>query len=98
VSYRRAKPILIVDRIEALGPSLRDLRRSQHVGIYDVADAMDSSHGTQVTSWETGRVKPGSAKVVELLTVYDYVMVFMNKTDAANLVAERSRVRADDGT
>lgn len=89
--YRKSRPILVVDKIEALGPRFRDLRKSQHVGIYDVADAMDTSHGTQVTSWETGRVKPGSAKVIELLDVYDYVMVFMHKTDAANLVEERSR-------
>lgn len=92
-AYRRSRPILVVDRIESLGPVLKDLRRSQHVGIYDVADAMDTSHGTQVTSWETGRVKPGSAKVVELLEVYDYVMVFMHKTDAANLLEERTRQR-----
>lgn len=91
MSYRKSRPMLVVDRIESLGPSLKDLRRSQHVGIYDVADAMDTSHGTQVTSWETGRVKPGSGKVIELLGVYDYVMVFMHKTDAANLIQERAR-------
>jgi hypothetical protein len=95
VSYRRSKPLLPIFRLEDLGPSLRDLRKSQEVGIYDAAAAMGSTHGTQVTAWETGRIKPGTTKLVELLGVYGYVVVLMDRNEAVELLAERVRRRSE---
>lgn len=86
----------MVNRVEALGPSLKDLRKSQEVTIFDASEAMESStHATQISAWESGRIKPGAVKIVETLGVYDYVMVFMHKDEAARLVADRMRPRDD---
>ena len=95
MSYRRSRPLLGVDRPEAVGPALRDLRKSQDVSIYDVAEAMPTGHGTTVTSWETSRVIPNTRKLLEVLTVYDYVLAFVHKDELAKIIAERSRSRKD---
>jgi transcriptional regulator with XRE-family HTH domain len=93
VSYRRSRPVLIIDRTEALGPSLKDLRKSQGVSIYDMADAMESTHGTSITAWENNRVKPGTQKLIEALGTHDYVIVLMHKDEAARMLEERIRQR-----
>lgn len=80
------RPVLTVYRPEHIGRALRELRNSQNVTIFDVANAMTgSTHATQITSWETGRVIPGSARLIDTLGVHDYVMVFMHKTKAGQL-------------
>lgn len=93
MSYRRSRPILVIDRTEALGPAMKDLRKSQGVSIYDMADAMESTHGTSITAWETNRVKPGTPKLIEALGTHDYVMVLMHKDEAARLLEDRIRRR-----
>lgn len=91
MSHRRSRPVLVVNRVEALGPALKDLRKSQGVSIYDMAAAMESTHGTSITAWETNRVKPGTPKLIEALGTHDYVMVLMHRDEAARVLEERTR-------
>lgn len=81
-----SRPTLAVDRIESLGPAMRDLRLSQGVSIFDSADAMESTHGTSITAWEKGRVNPGTKKLIEYLATHDYVLVFMHKREAERMI------------
>jgi hypothetical protein len=76
-----------INCVDELGQVLRTIRTEQSINIYDAADGMEgSTHGTQVTSWETGRVKPSLAKIIELLEAYDYRVVFVHKRDVDKVV------------
>lgn len=86
-----ARPILGITRIEDLGPSLRDLRRSQDVTLADVAEAIGLNHITHLAAWERGVTSPRSVSLIGLLGAYDYVQVFMHRDDFGALMRERSR-------
>jgi transcriptional regulator with XRE-family HTH domain len=75
-----------VDRIEALGPALKDLRMSQEVTQADVAAAMETTHPTTVGAWENSRCVLTVRKLIELLGTYDYQLVFMHKRALDDLV------------
>lgn len=77
--WRGSRPTLGVDRVESIGPALRDLRLSQEVTQADVADTMDTTHPTTVGAWENGRVIPGVRKLIEVLAAFDYQLVFMHR-------------------
>lgn len=83
--------MLGVDRVTAVGPALLDLRLSQEVTQADAAEAMESTHATTVGSWENNRHIISLKKLVELLAVYDYHIVFMHKKTFADLVSPRER-------
>lgn len=88
-----SRPTLMVSRVEDLGPALRDLRLSQGVSVFDAADAMESTHGTSITAYETGRIRPGSRILIEYLATHDYVVVLMHKREAAKLIQDGIRPR-----
>lgn len=88
---RSTRPVLGVDRLTAVGPSLFDLRLSQEVTQADAASAMESTHATTVGAWENNRHVISLRKLVELLAVYDYQLVFMHKKSFEELVRPRDR-------
>lgn len=90
---RGTRPTLGADRVEAVGPALRDLRMSQEVTQADAADAMESTHATTVGSWENNRHIISLKKLIELLGTYDYQIVFMHKKTFEEMI--RPRERAD---
>ena len=81
------KPVLRVGRVEALGPALKDLRRSQDVKAMDVCEAADL-HLTQLCSWEGNRVVPGLRRLIDVLAAYDYEIVFVPKGQKWTLIRE----------
>lgn len=86
------RPILGIARIEDLGPSLRDLRKSQDVTLLDACEAMGKNHITHLSAWERGATHPQAASLIELLDVYDYMQVFMHKDEFVALLKRRGLV------
>lgn len=90
-------PILGADRIEALGPALLDLRRSQKRSRDSVALGLSTS-ATHLSQWELGRKFPTCRSLFPLLEAYGYQVVLMHRDDFHTLLngSTRSRGYLDD--
>lgn len=83
------RPVLAIARPEDIGPALRDLRNSQDVRLIDVADALGIQHITHLSAWENDRTRPRVGSLVELLSVYDYQMMFMHRDAVVQTLKRR---------
>jgi predicted transcriptional regulator len=70
------RPLLYVARIEDIGPALKDLRLSQGLTQFDVADAM-GMHPSHIGSYERNTVCPSGRKMLDFMKVHHYVLGFL---------------------
>lgn len=88
-------PILGVDRAEAIGPALRDLRIRAGRKLASV------THGRSQTpsllgQWERSAAYPTARSLIDILEAYDYMPVLMHRDDYAALLASVTRPKEDD--
>lgn len=69
------RPLLVVARIEDIGPALKDLRLSQGLTQLDVADAM-GMHPSHIGSYERNTVCPSGRKLLDFMLAHNYVLMF----------------------
>lgn len=70
------RPTLYVARIEDIGPALKDLRLSQGLTQFDLADAM-GIHSSHVGTYERNTICPSSRKLISFMQVNNYVLGFV---------------------
>lgn len=85
-------PILGVSRLEALGPALRDLRRSFDKKLAWVA-AQCTTTPTHLGQWERSARFPTFRSLMDLLKVYNYQVVLIHTDDLNDFIDWQTRQR-----